>query len=111
MLGAPAPHKKLWIAYLWWLFLGLFGAHRFYLRHFRSGALYAVTLGCCGLGFLADLFLLPRLTREARAGWGLDAAHDGFDQYPDYTLPPPRVPGPYQAVPGQPQGHVKYDYY
>ena len=29
--------KSLTTAYLWWLFLGIFGAHRFYFRKRKSG--------------------------------------------------------------------------
>lgn len=48
------------IAYLIWLFGGLFGLHHFYLRRPLHGILYGCTLGLCGLGWLADIFAIPR---------------------------------------------------
>ncbi|MDG4778728.1 MMPL family transporter [Micromonospora sp. WMMD961] len=59
--------KSVGVAYLWWLFLGLFGGHHFYLRQNGRGALRLCTLGLCGLGWLADMFILPRQVREANA--------------------------------------------
>jgi hypothetical protein len=54
------------VAVLLWGLLGFTGAHRFYLGHVRSGALYACTLGLLGLGWLFDAFLLRHLISEAR---------------------------------------------
>jgi RND superfamily putative drug exporter len=62
------PHpNSLAIAYLWWFFLGLFGAHHFYLGQHRRGWLYLSTAGLCGLGWLVDPFLLPRQVRSVNA--------------------------------------------
>ena len=63
------------VAYLLWFFLGLFGAHRFYLRLYVSGAvllfitLLAIALKIVLVGFIiiliplvwwiVDLFLIP----------------------------------------------------
>lgn len=38
------------------LFLGVFGAHRFYVRKFGTGILYLCTGGLFGVGFFVDLF-------------------------------------------------------
>jgi hypothetical protein len=46
--------KKTSITYLWWLFLGLFGAHYFYLGKRRLGWLYLCTVGLLGIGWLID---------------------------------------------------------
>ncbi len=63
-----SPHRNsLAIAYLWWFFLGLFGAHHFYLGQHRRGWLYLGTAGLCGLGWLVDPFLLPRQVRGVNA--------------------------------------------
>lgn len=48
-------------AYLLAFFLGLFGAHYFYLRHPRWGFLYLFTFGLLGAGWLIDLFRLKFL--------------------------------------------------
>lgn len=40
------------------LFLGLLGAHKFYLGKYGMGILYLLTLGFCGYGWLIDLFIL-----------------------------------------------------
>ncbi len=52
-LQYDAQKKSVAAAYLLWLFLGSFGAHRFYLGHMTSGA---VQLGLLLLGWL-PLFL------------------------------------------------------
>ncbi|WP_328497886.1 MMPL family transporter [Streptomyces sp. NBC_00414] len=59
--------KSVAVAYLWWFFLGLFGAHHFYLGRTRRGLLHLCTLGICGLGWLADAYTLPRQVRSANA--------------------------------------------
>lgn len=48
-------------AYLLAVFLGLFGAHYFYLRRPRWGLLYLFTFGLLGVGWLIDLFRLKFL--------------------------------------------------
>lgn len=48
-------------AYLLAIFLGLFGAHYFYLRRCRWGYLYLFTFGLLGVGWLIDLFRLKSL--------------------------------------------------
>lgn len=48
-------------AYLLAFFLGLFGAHYFYLRRPRWGFLYLFTFGLLGVGWLIDLFRLQFL--------------------------------------------------
>jgi type IV pilus assembly protein PilN len=47
---------------LWCLgLLGLCGLHRLYNRQPRSGLLWLLTFGLCGVGQLADLVLIPRM--------------------------------------------------
>lgn len=60
-------HRSLKVVYVIWFFCGLFGGHRFYLRHNALGLLYLFTLGVLGIGWLVDLFLLPRLTADFNA--------------------------------------------
>jgi RND superfamily putative drug exporter len=64
--SAPAA-KSLAVAYLWWILLGLFGAHQFYLGRTRRGWLYLGTAGVITLGWLLDLFTLPAQVRQANA--------------------------------------------
>ncbi len=46
-------------AYAFFFFLGIWGAHKFYLGNTFMGFLYMFTFGLCGLGLLYDLFTLP----------------------------------------------------
>jgi TM2 domain-containing membrane protein YozV len=50
--------KSKGTAYLLWVFLGPFGAHRFYLEKIGTGILYLLTFGIFGIGWLIDLFTL-----------------------------------------------------
>jgi TM2 domain-containing membrane protein YozV len=55
---AVVPIKSKGVAFLLWLFLGLFGGHRFYLGKIGTGILYLCTLGVFGIGWIIDLFTL-----------------------------------------------------
>jgi TM2 domain-containing membrane protein YozV len=50
--------KSKLTAYILLIFLGIFGAHKFYLGKIVMGILYFFTLGLLGVGWLIDLFLL-----------------------------------------------------
>ncbi len=53
-------------AYVLWLFLGLLGAHHFYLSRDHQGILWLTSFGgLFGLGWLRDFTSLPRYVREA----------------------------------------------
>ena len=53
------------IGYLFWL-IGFTGAHRFYFGKPVSGAIWFVTFGLFGVGWLIDLFLVPWMSRDAQ---------------------------------------------
>src|SRR5690349_12023534 len=59
----PNTHSKV-IGYLLWLF-GFTGAHRFYYGKRITGLIWLLTLGLLGIGWLIDLFLIPRMDRQA----------------------------------------------
>lgn len=65
---------SLAFGYLLWLF-GFTGAHRFYYGRPVSGTLWFCTLGLFGVGWLLDLFLMPRLCRSAQGRYLYDGAH------------------------------------
>lgn len=52
--------KSVAIAYVLWLFTGLFGGHRYYIGDTRLGIFMSLTFGGCGILFLVDLVLLYR---------------------------------------------------
>ena len=63
MSGRDDTHS-LAVGYVLWIF-GFLGAHRFYFGKPISGTLYLLTLGLLGVGWILDLFLMPRLERQA----------------------------------------------
>lgn len=50
--------RSFLITALLWVFLGLLGAHRFYLGHYGIGILYFLTAGLCGIGWIIDGIML-----------------------------------------------------
>lgn len=56
-------HSKT-IGYLLWIF-GFTGSHRFYYGKPITGTLWFFTAGLLGIGWIVDLFLIPRMEREA----------------------------------------------
>lgn len=52
------------MGYVLWCF-GFMGAHRFYYGRPISGTLYFFTFGLLGVGWIVDLFLIPKMYREA----------------------------------------------
>ncbi len=57
---------SLAVGYILWIF-GFLGAHRFYYGKPVSGTIYFFTLGLFLIGWIVDLFLMPKLEAEADA--------------------------------------------
>lgn len=55
---------ETFLAYILWIF-GFSGLHRFYCGRKITGAIWALTAGLLGIGWLVDLFLIPGLVRHA----------------------------------------------
>lgn len=55
---------SVFIGYILWIF-GFTGSHRFYFGRPISGAIYFLTAGLLGIGWLIDVFLIPSMDRDA----------------------------------------------
>jgi TM2 domain-containing membrane protein YozV len=62
------------LGYVFWIF-GFMGLHRFYTGRKKTGALWALTGGLLGIGWLIDVFFVPSMVREANARY-TQAKHD-----------------------------------
>ena len=58
------PTHSIAMGYILWIF-GFLGAHRFYYGKQLSGTIYFFTLGLFFIGWIVDLFLIPRMNEEA----------------------------------------------
>ena len=50
--------KSKWVSFFLCLFLGVFGAHKFYEGRILLGVLYIFTGGLFGIGVIIDLVIL-----------------------------------------------------
>lgn len=50
--------KNKWVALILCIFLGFFGAHKFYEGKAGMGILYLLTMGLFGIGWLIDCFII-----------------------------------------------------
>lgn len=77
--------SEFWTVFLLGLFLGVFGAHRFYAKKIKTGVLQLVTFGGCGIWSLVDVvtILLSKFKSSAgvlyrnpkpKVSWGIFAA-------------------------------------
>ncbi|KAK3094597.1 hypothetical protein FSP39_003806 [Pinctada imbricata] len=57
--------RSIRTTYLYAVFLGMFGAHHFYLGRHMFGFMYMFTFGLCGIGYVADLFRIRSMVKEA----------------------------------------------
>ena len=62
-ITGETTHSKL-IGYALWV-LGFTGAHRYYFGKPITGTIWLCTGGLLGVGWLIDLFLIPRIARES----------------------------------------------
>lgn len=56
--GVYGKPKNKWVAFLLCLFLGYFGAHKFYEGKILLGIVYIFTFGIFGIGIIVDLISL-----------------------------------------------------
>lgn len=66
--GIGYAPKSRWAAFFLCLFLGYFGAHKFYLGKSGMGVLYLLTVGLFGVGWAIDTIIL--LFGGSRDKWG-----------------------------------------
>lgn len=66
--GIGYAPKSRWVAFFLCLFLGYFGAHKFYVGKTGFGVLYLFTLGLFGIGWATDTIVL--LFGGSRDKWG-----------------------------------------
>ena len=55
--------KSVAVTWLLWIFLGMFGAHRFYMGRIGTGVAMFLTLGGLLIWELVDAFLIPGMLR------------------------------------------------
>lgn len=65
------PQKRKWVTLLLAIFLGCLGVHRFYVGKWKSGLLWLLTGGFCGLGWGIDMVLILLGRLEDSEGRGL----------------------------------------
>ena len=65
-METPDTSKIKTTIWLLFIFLGGYGAHRFYLggEHKRWGIIYLLTCSFCGIGWWCDLFKLSKWIEE-----------------------------------------------
>ena len=57
-VAVAGRERNKWVALLLCLFLGYFGAHKFYENKIGMGILYLCTGGLCGIGAIVDIFII-----------------------------------------------------
>lgn len=64
-MTTTAGKKSVIVAYLLWILGGIFGAHHVYLRRDRHAFVWWTTLGGFLIGWLGEVFRIPRYVRDA----------------------------------------------
>jgi TM2 domain-containing membrane protein YozV len=68
------------VAYLLWFFLGIFSAHRFYLKKYGTAIFFLLTLQLAGIGWILDLFELGKMVDRYNLKRGFYGPMRGLDQ-------------------------------
>ncbi|XP_030378708.1 dnaJ homolog subfamily C member 22 [Scaptodrosophila lebanonensis] len=64
--NALPSQKSVVVAYILWLFGGIFGLHHIYLHRDRHAFLWWCTIGgYMGIGWLSEIFMIPEYVRDA----------------------------------------------
>lgn len=81
-----ASNKNKWVTLALCVFLGFFGAHRFYVGKVGTGVLYIFTAGGLGFGWIIDMVMIccNKFTDSTGAVVGLKAAE--YTRQPDPDL-------------------------
>lgn len=77
----PQAMRSVGMAYLLWVpsMFGVAGLHRFYTGHWRTGLLWLLTAGLCGVGSVVDLFLIPEHVQLFNRSAGIDGSQLQMD--------------------------------
>src|SRR5262245_65784220 len=98
LAAAPPPRppakRRLWLAYVVWLILGVVGGHRFYLGHYFTGFIYLISGGLYGIGWLVDGVMLPWIVRRVN-----DRKQRQYAEALDVGVPIPAEDRPLPAAP------------
>jgi len=54
----PTSPKSRGVALALCLFFGVLGVHRYYVGKTGTGVIWTLTAGCCGIGWLVDIFTI-----------------------------------------------------
>lgn len=87
-MNPPYPQKSMCVAYLFWFFLGVFGAHRFYLRKWCTAVLWLLTGGLFLIGWLIDLCVIPCLVNSTNLQMAGEASRYANLGTPSSASPP-----------------------
>ena len=81
-----ASSKNKWVTLAPCVFLGFFGAHRFYVGKVGTGVLYIFTVGGLGFGWIIDMVMIccNKFTDSTGAVVGLKVAE--YTRQPDPDL-------------------------
>jgi len=72
--------KSKIVAYLLWFFFGIFSAHRFYLKKYRTAIFYLLTFQLLTIGWILDLFDLGKMVDRYNLKHGYYGPVRGLDQ-------------------------------
>jgi len=71
--------KSKFLAFLFCLFFGVFGVHKFYLGKKKIGILYLCTLGIFGIGWFVDIFTIGKQVDKANGISGNTSSNQSND--------------------------------